>query len=151
MSNAERPVRKPAQPPDPPPGFIRPPHGGIIRAPWQKGVSPNPGGRGGEYHETVSLARKASPDAMRKLIAKMDSDDERVAVIAMQGVLERAWGKPKEMDPKDFDRARPRLDLTKLSPEQIAVLVEITRSVAIMPADPQPTIDAPGDVRGGDR
>ena len=41
----------------------------------------------------VRLAREVSPEAMRKLIAKMSSADERVALIACQAVLERAWGK----------------------------------------------------------
>jgi hypothetical protein len=62
----------------------------------------------------------------------MDSDDDRVALLAMQS-------------------AGALLDFSRLTTEQIAVLVEITRAGALMPADPDATIDAPGDVRGGDR
>jgi hypothetical protein len=44
----------------------------------------------------MMLARQAAPDAVRRLIELMRSEDERVASVACNAVLERAFGKPKE-------------------------------------------------------
>src|SRR3977135_3601664 len=44
----------------------------------------------------MSLARQAAPGAVRRLVALMDSNDERVAVVACNSILDRALGKPRE-------------------------------------------------------
>jgi hypothetical protein len=44
------------------------------------------------------LCREASADAARRLIELMYSEDERVALMAADKVLDRAWGRPKEPD-----------------------------------------------------
>jgi hypothetical protein len=67
------------------------------------------GKRGDEFLETQRLARTASPGAMRRLILKMDSEDERVATIAIQGVFTWAFGKPRDYDPKGCKRVRSAL------------------------------------------
>ena len=46
-----------------------------------------------------------------RLIELVDSDDERVALLASEKVLERAWGKPKEQPER-----KNRLD--EMTPEQ---------------------------------
>ena len=46
-----------------------------------------------------------------RLIELVDSDDERVALLASEKVLERAWGKPKEQP----ERKDP---LDEMTPEQ---------------------------------
>jgi hypothetical protein len=43
----------------------------------------------------MRLARQASPYAIQRLIALMDSEDERVAAVACNAILDRAFGKPK--------------------------------------------------------
>ena len=129
-------VTTPGPLPPPPEGFFRPSHGaGVLRAPWGKGTTGNPGGKTGDYHECVSLARKASPAAVRVLIEKMNSLDERVAIVAAQAVLERAWGKPKELDLRELNQGAMRLDFSKLSREEIALLLRITQSGAMKRAD----------------
>ena len=45
------------------------------------------------------MCREASAAAARRLIELMHSEDERVALMAADKVLERAWGRPKERDP----------------------------------------------------
>ena len=50
----------------------------------------------GQYGEAISLARQAAPDAVRRLIQLMSSDDERVSVVACNAILDRAFGKPRE-------------------------------------------------------
>ena len=46
------------------------------------------------YGQAVRLARQAAPYAVHRLIALMDSVDERVAVVACNSILDRAFGKP---------------------------------------------------------
>ncbi len=59
-----------------------PAKGGIIRRnggwlkPWQPGQSGNPGGVGGAYHEALRICAQASPEAARKQVELMGSDDE---------------------------------------------------------------------------
>ena len=48
--------------------------------------------------------RDASPAAAKRLIDLIDSTDERVAIVAAEKVLERAWGSPKQ------DTSAPELD-----------------------------------------
>jgi hypothetical protein len=78
---------------------------------WQKGQSGNPSGKGGLYHEVQRLARDASPEAMKKMIALMDCDDPRVAYMAPNTVMERAWGRAREYDPAADPESRPVLDV----------------------------------------
>src|ERR1700738_4736205 len=64
--------------------------------PFPKGKSGNPGGRTKQFAQCQRLCREASPDAARRLIELMQSEDERVALMAADKVFERAWGRPKE-------------------------------------------------------
>jgi hypothetical protein len=63
---------------------------------WRPGQSGNPSGLNGQYGEAISLARQAAPDAVRRLIQLMSSDDERVSVVACNAILDRALGKARE-------------------------------------------------------
>lgn len=65
--------------------------------PWVKGQSGNPSGKPKEdaaVREAKELARAKSPDAVLKLIALMDSADEKVSLAACNSVLDRGLGKP---------------------------------------------------------
>lgn len=108
---------------------------------WKPGQSGNPSGKGGLYMECLMLARRASPDAMRKMIVLMDSEDERVALMAQDKVLERAWGKVKELDPNEGKSLRP--DLSVLSVGQIKALRGIMKALAENAA-----VMEPGDDEG---
>jgi hypothetical protein len=55
---------------------------------------------------------------MRRLIELMASEDERVASVACNAVLERAFGKPREYDPKEEEADAPRFDFRRLSREE---------------------------------
>jgi hypothetical protein len=65
---------------------------------WRPGQSGNPGGRTPEFVDCQRLCREASPEAARRLIGLMYSEDERIALMAADKVLDRAWGRPKEPD-----------------------------------------------------
>lgn len=65
--------------------------------PWVKGQSGNPSGRKKEdehVQQAKELARAKCPDAVMKLIALMDSADEKVSLAACNSVLDRGIGKP---------------------------------------------------------
>lgn len=63
---------------------------------WQKGVSPNPGGRPKAIKPIKELARENSLEAMQKIVKLMEDSDPRVALAAAIHVLDRAWGKPEQ-------------------------------------------------------
>ena len=126
----------------PPPGTIVPRHGHGLLKPIQPGEVRNPGGRSGQYQETIQLARQHSVAAMEKLIALMDSADDRVALVAQQAVLERAWGKPKEFDPND-EKPPIRVDLSKLSLAKKKEMLELVRqTVTVGEETPVPPVPA---------
>ena len=70
------------------------------------------------------LARQAAPDAMRRLIELMRSEDERVASVACNAVLERAWGKPKLYDPAAEPKPKRRFDPSKYTLAELEVIHE---------------------------
>ena len=61
---------------------------------FQPGQSGNPGGRPKVDGEIRELAQKHGPDALRRIIALMNSNSERIALMAAPAVLDRAYGKP---------------------------------------------------------
>ena len=64
--------------------------------PFAKGRSGNPGGRPKVEGEIRELAQKHGPDALKRLVELMKSENERVAVAAAQVILDRAYGKPQQ-------------------------------------------------------
>jgi predicted Zn-dependent protease len=62
---------------------------------WKPGQSGNPTGHSGEYGVALKLAQRAAPKAVRRLIELIDSLDERVAAVACNSILDRAFGKSK--------------------------------------------------------
>jgi hypothetical protein len=64
--------------------------------PWRKGFSGNPSGRRKEEGPVRDLARRYTVRAIRRLAQLMASNNERVAVIAAQALLDRGWGKPAQ-------------------------------------------------------
>ena len=62
---------------------------------WRPGQSGNPSGHSGAYGEAIKLAQQAAPYAVNRLVELMDSDDERVAAVACNSILDRAFGKPR--------------------------------------------------------
>lgn len=60
------------------------------------GKSGNPGGRPKENAEVKRLAQSHGIAAIEKLVALMDSDDEKTKLAACQAVLDRGFGKPAQ-------------------------------------------------------
>jgi hypothetical protein len=92
------------------------------------------------YIETLHLARKSSPDAMRTLIERLHDPDGRIAVMAANLILERAWGKVREQ--KAEEKAQQKIDLSKLTGPELALLLQLAESGRLGPAeDDKPTIE----------
>jgi hypothetical protein len=68
------------------------------------------------------MAAKATPRAMQRLIELVESEDERVALIACEAVILRGAGKVRD---HAADEQRVRADLSALSPEQRRALAQL--------------------------
>jgi hypothetical protein len=74
----------------------------------------------------LHLARKSSPEAMRTLIRALQNPDQRVAVVAANSILERAWGKVKEA--KEEPQPEAHVDLSQLTAAELAILAKLVDS-----------------------
>jgi hypothetical protein len=94
---------------------------------FKPGQSGNPtGSRGATYGEVVRLASRFSVRAIWRLSELMESDDERVALLASQAILDRAHGKARDYPDQKVDpganaaRAEVRARLIALMDEKAA-------------------------------
>src|SRR5260370_22060350 len=88
----------------------------------------------------VWLWTAASADAARRLIELIQSEDERVALMAADKVFERAWGKPKEYDPNaEAPKKPPPFDPSLYTTDELrqmqAVMLMIARRQAQLPEE----------------
>jgi hypothetical protein len=74
------------------------------------GSALNPSGRPRIVQEIQELARSAAPAAFARVVALVNSDDERIALAASQEILNRAYGKPVMQVNSDVRR----LDISSL-------------------------------------
>lgn len=108
-----------------PPGYVPAKNGGMLRAPFPKGVSGNPGGLNteGEYHAARKLCADNTLKAVQVQIDLMDHEDKRIAFLATEAILKRGIGAPR-----DHSGDKPmRVDLTVLNEEQRKSLADILR------------------------
>jgi hypothetical protein len=77
----------------------------------------NPTGKSGAYGEMQRLARDHSPRTVRFLIdvVENEKEDTRNRLVASQMLLDRAWGKAKEMPEKS-----PKEVLADMTDEELA-------------------------------
>jgi hypothetical protein len=102
-------------------------NGGTL-LPFNKGEGQVPGfNKPGYLKESLRLARKASPQAVRTLIKHLDHEDGRIAVVAAERLLERAWGRPRESRPEE-QQEQVGIDLSQLTKAELDVLVRLVES-----------------------
>ena len=120
------------------PGGIVPSHGHGHIKPWAPGQSGRPPGlRNDVWLACQRLCRQRSPEAADEIYRLMQkSDDERIRFMAADWVYTRAWGKPEPYDPKAADNSGQwRIDVSKLTSDQRALLLAIIQSGAVKPAE----------------
>ena len=122
--------------------------------PFQKGKSGNPGGRTKQFAQCQRLCREASPDAARRLIELIQSEDERVALMAADKVFERAWGRPRDYDPdKEAPKKAPPFDPSLYTTEELRdmqrVMLMMARRQGLIPPEDveavEPTVEEKQD------
>jgi len=101
--------------------------------PFPKGKSGNPGGRTKQFAQCQRLCREASPDAARRLIELIQSEDERVSLMAADKVFERAWGKPRDYDPaqEQAPKKAPPFDPKLYTTEELRRMQEVMLMIAV--------------------
>ena len=65
--------------------------------PFPPGVSGNPSGRPKMNPEVKAILKAASPDAARALVELLDSENEKIKLLAAQDILDRTQGKAIQM------------------------------------------------------
>jgi len=84
---------------------------------WKPGQSGNPSGQTAEYGDVLRLAQSLSVRAIERLGELMESEDERVAAVACNAILDRALGKPQPNRPEQDSLAER---LARMTPEERA-------------------------------
>lgn len=132
--DTEKPARNRARAPVPgEDGWIKPKHGKGMLRPWQPGNKLGVGARGTRYTETVALARSHSIEAVQTLAERLRDPDGRIAVVAANSLLERAWGKVREAKPEENTQAS--IDLSGLTAEELAIMVKLVQSGRLRASD----------------
>jgi hypothetical protein len=122
---------------DPPSGVHVPSHGHGYLKPIRPGEVRNPTGKGGLWREAQRITREKSPDAARRLVELMYSDDDRVALMAAEKVMVWSWGKPPDYVPRE-DRPPLTINTSILTRAERAMLLLILRRGLLVPNEPGP-------------
>lgn len=93
--------------------------------PFQKGVSGNPGGKPKQFFDVQRLARQHSPRAFQRILELVESDDERIAYMASNTVLERAYGKVQAAPDENGKDGRVTINIVKLAAGEEAPMKQI--------------------------
>lgn len=104
--------------------------------PWQKGQSGNPGGRPKRSEAINALLDEHGPIALMKLCELINSDDERIALMAAKEVADRAYGKTKPADEEDDDKRSLIINIVKYTdgnqpPKQLDAPAVSIRTLAV--------------------
>lgn len=96
----------------------------VVSGKFKPGFDPRrqPGGRPKLAFEATKIAREKCPHALERLAELMDSEDERVAVMACNSILDRGLGKPMQQVKKTVTHV-------KRSPRELS-LEEIEKRIA---------------------
>lgn len=107
-----------------------------LRPNWQPGQSGNPGGRAKRNDAVKPLLDQFGPDAIRKLVTLMDSEDERIALMAAKEIADRAYGKAKPAEDDDNDQRSLTINIIRYTdgnqpPAQLDSTAVSVRTLAV--------------------
>jgi Family of unknown function (DUF5681) len=95
---------------------------------FAKGTSGNPGGRPKLPEELKAGLQALSDEAVKVLHNSLQSDDERVRILAAVQILDRGYGKPAQT-------VNARFENVDLSAAQLNALQSLTRKPAALAID----------------
>lgn len=101
------------------------------RSAWGPGQSGNPGGRPKIAAEVRDLAREHGGKAIERLVALMHSKNESVAVRAVEAILDRGYGRPRQAMEliENIPPQEPPRDFSKLTDEEWKALLHARRTM----------------------
>jgi hypothetical protein len=105
------------------------------------GSALNPSGRPRIVQEIKDMARGAVPAAFARVVALVDSPDERVALAASQEILNRAYGKPLQQVNSDVRK----LDIGQVWIAGMQAINKRETETGQAASTAHPTIDARAD------
>jgi hypothetical protein len=122
-----------------PEGWRRPSHGRGLLRPFPAGNSGRPKNVSTRFLETQQLARQHSLEAVQTLVERLRDPDGRIAVVAANSLLERAWGKVREAKPEEHRQAH--VDLSVLTDVELALLVRLADSGRLVSVEDAPSAE----------
>jgi hypothetical protein len=114
--------------------------------PWRKGETGRVSNVASRYTETQQYARQHSMEAVKTLVERLQDPDGRIAVVAANSILERAWGKVREMKPEE--REQVSIDLSALSAAELKILLDLAQSGRLRSLPSKEPDDAPPTING---
>jgi hypothetical protein len=81
--------------------------------PFKPGQSGNPAGRKPLSHDIKTLCKQNTKKAFEKILELIDSDDERVALMAAKEIIDRAWGKAATADGASEDKRNVTINIVR--------------------------------------
>ncbi len=102
----------------------------------------NPSGRPKVWREFQEAMRERSPEALRRIDEALGSPDPALYQWAAEKVLAYAWGRPPQRVQVGGDEESPpaavshKLDLSRLSVEQLRALLELSETLRAGGAGP---------------
>lgn len=105
--------------------------------PWKPGQSGNPRGRPKIDPEVKALLAAKGPRAIERICELIESDDERIALMAAKEIADRAYGKAKTIEDEESDARSVTINILRMAPDgnhapaPVAAAAVSVRTVAI--------------------
>ena len=118
----------------------------IVGKPFKKGISGNPGGKPKELKSIQTEARKLAPEALRVLgkVMRNDRASGAARALAANSLLDRAYGKPPQLNTAQAVEFKRAVDMTDQELERIIARAQAGAEAVLPPPvveEEQPDVD----------